>query len=72
MLDVVYIGDNLKRIRERRYLTQRGLAAKAGVSPDTIVKLEMNRVEPRIGTILKLAEALDVHPDRLTGFSNDD
>jgi len=67
---VVHIGDNLKRIRERRYLSQRALADKAGVSPDTIVKLEQDRVEPRPSTILKLADALDVHPDRLTGFSD--
>jgi transcriptional regulator with XRE-family HTH domain len=72
MQDVVHIGDNLKRIRERRYLTQRELADKAALSPDTIVKLEMNRVEPRVGTIMKLAEALQVHPDRLTGFSDDE
>ena len=68
---MVHIGENLKRVRERRYLTQRGLAAKAGVSPDTVVKLELNRVEPRPGTILKLAEALGVHPDELSGFGGE-
>jgi transcriptional regulator with XRE-family HTH domain len=71
MQDVVKIGDNLRRWRERRYLTQRELAAKAGVSADTIVKLEQDRWEPRLRTIRKLAEALDVHPDELSGFGRD-
>ena len=72
MEGVVHIGDNLRRLRERRYLTQRELAAKAGVSADTIVKLEQDRWEPRLRTIRKLAEALDVHPDELSGFGRED
>jgi transcriptional regulator with XRE-family HTH domain len=69
---VVHIGENLRRLRERRYLTQRELAEQAGVSPDTILKLEKNRWEPRLRTIRRLAEALDVHPDELTGFDAKD
>jgi transcriptional regulator with XRE-family HTH domain len=72
MQDVVRIGEKLKRLRERRYLTQRELAEKAGISADTIVKLEQDRWEPRLRTIRKLAEALDVHPDELTGFGRED
>jgi len=71
MQAVVYIGDNLRRVRERRYLTQRELAEKAGVSADTIVKLEQDRWQPRGRTIRKLAEALDVHPDELSGFGRE-
>jgi len=72
MQDVVHIGENLRRLRERRYLTQRELAARAGVSADTIVKLEQNRWEPRLRTIKKLAEALEVHPDELSGFGREE
>jgi len=71
MESVVYIGEKLRRLRERRYMTQRELAEKAGVSADTIVKLETDRAEPRLRTIRALAEALDVHPDELTGFDKD-
>ncbi len=71
MDSVVHIGSNLRRLRERRYLTQRELATKAGLSPDTIVKLEQDRWEPRFSTIRKLAKALDVHPDDLSGFGKD-
>lgn len=70
MQDVAYIGFNLRHFRERRYLTQRELAALSGVSADTIVKLEQDRWEPRSSTIRKLAQALEIHPDDLTGFKD--
>ena len=65
---MVRIGERLRELRTRRYLTQRELAQQSGMSPATIAKLETDVTEPRPGTIRKLAEALDVHPDELTGF----
>jgi transcriptional regulator with XRE-family HTH domain len=64
---VVYIGEKLKKIRTRRFLTQEELAARAGVSPATIVRVERNQAEPHISTMRKLAEALDVEPTELLG-----
>ncbi len=60
--------DSLKQARDKRLLSQRELAAKAGLSPTTILKLEAGRVEeshPR--TVRKLAEALEVDPAELVG-----
>ncbi len=60
--------DGLKQARDKRLLSQRELAAKAGLSPTTILKLEAGRVEeshPR--TVRKLAEALEVDPAELVG-----
>ncbi len=60
--------DSLKQARDKRLLSQRELAAKAGLSPTTILKLEGGRVEeshPR--TVRKLAEALEVDPAELVG-----
>ena len=68
---MVQIGERLRELRARRYLTQRELAARAGMSPATIAKLETDVAEPRPGTIRKLAEALEVHPDELSGFGRD-
>jgi transcriptional regulator with XRE-family HTH domain len=67
MSTVVYIGDKLKEIRTRRFLTQEELAERAGVSPATIVRVERNQAEPHISTMRKLAEALDVDPTELLG-----
>jgi DNA-binding XRE family transcriptional regulator len=54
-----HVGERLRELRTRKYLTQRELAALAGMSPATIAKLETNVAEPRPGTIRKLAEALE-------------
>jgi transcriptional regulator with XRE-family HTH domain len=67
MPTVVYIGDKLKEIRTRRFLTQEELAERAGVSPATIVRIERNQAEPHISTMRKLAKALDVDPPELLG-----
>jgi transcriptional regulator with XRE-family HTH domain len=69
---LAYIGDNLRRLREARYYSQRDLAKIAGLSPTTILKLEQDRAEPHPRTIRKLAAALDVHPDVLVkGTTNE-
>ena len=67
MSTVVYIGDKLKEIRTRRFLTQEELAERAGVSPATIVRVERNQAEPHISTMRKLAQALSVDPTELLG-----
>ena len=59
-------GDRLRKVRDKRLLSQRELAERAGLSPTTILKLESGRVdEPHPRTIRKLADALDVDPDEL-------
>jgi transcriptional regulator with XRE-family HTH domain len=62
MPTVVYIGEKLKEIRTRRFLTQEELAEEAGVSHSTIVNIERNHAEPQFRTIRKLAKALDIDP----------
>ena len=46
-------------------MTQRELAAVSGVSLATIVRLEQGRQPPRISTVRKLANALEVEPAEL-------
>jgi transcriptional regulator with XRE-family HTH domain len=61
-------GDRLRKVRDKRLLSQRELAERAGLSPTTILKLESGRVdEPHPRTIRKLADALEVDPDELMG-----
>ena len=63
-------GDRLRKVRDKRLLSQRELAERAGLSPTTILKLESGRVdEPHPRTIRKLADALKVDPDELVGGS---
>ena len=67
MQAVVYIGDRLKTLRVRRALTQQELADRAGVSSNALNRIELNKAEPHMSTLRKLAKALDVDPTELIG-----
>jgi transcriptional regulator with XRE-family HTH domain len=67
MQAVVYIGDRLKDLRIRRALTQRELADRADISSNALNKIELNKAEPHMSTLRKLAQALNVDPAELIG-----
>jgi transcriptional regulator with XRE-family HTH domain len=58
-------GANLVRCRKRAGLSQEDLGERAGLHRTAIGLLERGARVPRIDTLLKLAVALDVEPDRL-------
>jgi transcriptional regulator with XRE-family HTH domain len=64
---VVKIGDNLKRQRIRKALTQEELARQAGLTTASVARIERNETEPRMSTLRKLAKALDLDPAELVG-----
>ncbi len=66
-IDRVKIGNNLKRWREYRLITQQELADAAGLGVASVVRIENNRTEPRFRTIKKLADALNLEPEQLLG-----
>jgi transcriptional regulator with XRE-family HTH domain len=53
-------GEKIRTVRERRSLTLREVAEKAGVSESLVSQIERNRVSPAIDTLLALADALDL------------
>lgn len=61
------LGFCIQQLRDQRGWNVHQLADAAGVSYKTLSKLELNRTTPRRPEILlmKVAKALDVHPDRL-------
>jgi transcriptional regulator with XRE-family HTH domain len=65
MQAVVYVGEQLKKLRTLRALTQAEVAERAGVTTATVARVERNEIEPRMTTLRKLAAALDVHPAEL-------
>jgi transcriptional regulator with XRE-family HTH domain len=66
MLAVATTGDKLKGARRRAMLTQGQLAEKSGVGITTIVRIERDQVkDPHVGTLRKLAAALDIEPAEL-------
>ncbi|MFH2145092.1 MAG: helix-turn-helix transcriptional regulator [Candidatus Omnitrophota bacterium] len=60
------LSHRIKKLREKTKLTQEALARKADVSYNTIIKLETNGIkDPRVSTVIKLANALGVSIDKL-------
>jgi len=58
---------NLRKIREAKFLTQRDLAIRSGVTEVTISRIETGRHQATLTTARKLAEALGVEPSALVG-----
>ena len=60
-------GARLRRMRHGKNLTQAELATRAEISTDTVNKLEGGRTQPHPATIRKLAAALGVGVEEITG-----
>jgi len=54
------VAIRVKRLRERRDMTQEQLAERAGISRTYLARLETARQDPTLGTLEKLAKALKV------------
>lgn len=63
------IGKRIKNIRNRKGLSTYDLSKISGISQSTISKLENGKRKADTIIIQKLADALEVSPDRLTGES---
>jgi transcriptional regulator with XRE-family HTH domain len=60
-------GQRLRRLRQSAGLSQLALALKAGFAPNTIQRWEVGGSWPRSTDLQKLAVALGVRPEDLTG-----
>lgn len=54
------IGDNLKKIRKNKKMTQEDFGKLVGLSTNTVQRYELGKRQPNIETINKIAEALGV------------
>ena len=61
------IGDNIKRIRKQRNMTQEELAEAIHVKRQTVSSWEINRTEPNMGAVELLAHALQCRKSDLIG-----
>ncbi len=59
------VGRTIQRLRERRGLTQEGLAAKAGISRGYVARVETGRHDLPLSTLVRLAKALGVGAEEL-------
>jgi len=62
------IARRLKELRKKSGWSQQKLAEKAGVSYNTITKIEQGAATmPTIQTMIKIADAFDISLDELVG-----
>lgn len=61
------IGDEIKAIRKEKNLTQKQLAANAGVSEITVRKYEAESIPLKTDTLQKLADGLEIPLSKLMG-----
>jgi transcriptional regulator with XRE-family HTH domain len=59
------IGNNIKRLREKRNYSQEYVAHMLQVSQSTFSKIEKGQVRIDIHRLIKLANVLDVRPENL-------
>lgn len=60
------LSNNLKKLREKRGLSQDRLAKLADVANNTIIKIEQGEnINPTLETLKKVAKALEVSVDEL-------
>lgn len=70
------IGQNIKRIRQEKGLTQKRLGELCGINEANIRKYELGGANPKLETIQKIAEALkvplgDLISPEILGITND-
>jgi transcriptional regulator with XRE-family HTH domain len=56
-------AENLRRLRRRAGISAEELADRAGINRSHVGSIEAGRVEPRLGTLIRLIGALDSTPD---------
>ncbi|MDP3004084.1 MAG: helix-turn-helix transcriptional regulator [Candidatus Azambacteria bacterium] len=63
------LSKNLKKLREKKELSQDRLAKLADVANNTIIKIEQGEnINPTLDTLKKIAKALGVGLDELSGY----
>ncbi len=63
-------GERLTQVRKRKNLSQAEVGKKIGINGDAYGRYERNEVKPTIEMAVKIAQALEVSLDYLTGNSD--
>ena len=64
-MDIIAFGNRVRAARERLGITREDLAARVGMSPSHMSIVERGVKVPRMDTVVKLANELDVSADFL-------
>jgi transcriptional regulator with XRE-family HTH domain len=58
-------AENVRRLRRRAGISAEELADRAAIDRSHVGSIEAGRVEPRLGTLLRLIGALSTTPDEI-------
>ena len=58
----VQVGEKIKRLREDSALSLKDLADRTGLSSAVLSQVENHLISPPLGTLIRIAKALDVKP----------
>jgi transcriptional regulator with XRE-family HTH domain len=64
--NLITIGENIKKFRNQKNITQKQLAEKIGVSHFWICKLEKGKRNTTLNTLIMISEQLNVELSELT------
>ena len=65
---LVGFGIHIRKLREKKNMSQRDLATDCNVPQSQIGRIERAEINTTLKTIIKLANALDVEPKELLNF----
>ena len=65
--ELMELGERVRSRRESAHLSQETLAEKAGISPNTVCRIEGGQMAMSIRTFVKLVKALGVDANQLLG-----
>lgn len=68
---LIEFGKNLKKIRTKKKLSLRKLAAACNVDHSDIGKIEKGEINITLLTLFDLAAGLEIHPKKLLDFEVD-
>jgi len=57
---ILNVGENVKRTRERKGLNLKDISQRTGLGVSLLAEIEEGKVSPPLGTIIKLAKALNM------------
>lgn len=66
---IVNLGIHIRQLREKKGLSQQGLADDCGITKSQISRIEVATINTTVKTLVKIANALDVEPKELLNFS---
>jgi len=56
----VKVGERVRNVREQRGLSRTDISQRTGIEPDILSKIEEGEIAPPLGTVIKLAKALEM------------